>query len=367
MPRLDIETPRYDQSTFLGRARHFFITTNPLNVLASDAQLDRAKAIVESYRAGKEDKALTEEQIWEVTAPGICDGFVISSLPLPQAKQLYDSAFHPQTGEKLFILGRMSFQVPGNMCITGCMMTFYRSTPAVIFWQWANQSFNAIVNYTNRNASVGVSNEQLGQAYFAATSASVLTALGFNKLIASSPRLSAGLIGRFVPPIAYDCATESVRKSVRHAIQLRHAAGACRSSLPRPRSRNTKRPAFMQHAAHRAHHTYATCTMQRVIMQRVGHRIQHATMQHTDATCAMQHAAHRCIMQYVRHRIQALTQPCNIPTYQEMQHATCVQYSMPYHKCNMRHVRYCTQHPTTQNAGLCRSSRWRQPTALTYR
>jgi hypothetical protein len=52
--------------------------------------------------------------------------------------------------------GRMSFQVPGNMFITGMMMTFYRSTPAVLFWQIANQSFNSLVNYTNRNASAGI-------------------------------------------------------------------------------------------------------------------------------------------------------------------------------------------------------------------
>lgn len=184
---IDIESPRYDQSTFDGRARHFFITTNPLNVLASDQDLDEAKRIVELYRAHRKDPSIIfpydEERLWA-------------------AKNLYDSAFHPQTGEKLFVLGRMSFQVPGNMTITGFMMTFYKSTPAVVFWQFANQSFNAIVNFSNRNASAGVSEEQLATAYFGATSASVLTALGFNKLIASSPTLSAGIIGRFVPLIA---------------------------------------------------------------------------------------------------------------------------------------------------------------------
>ncbi|XP_046750100.1 sideroflexin-2 [Diprion similis] len=157
--RIDLDKPLWDLSTFAGRWKHFAWVTDFRTCTTSSEQLLAAKELCEQYRVGKEPAGTSSEQII-------------------YAKKLYESAFHPDTGDLQNVFGRMSFQVPGGMAITGAMLQFYRTTTAVVFWQWVNQSFNALVNYTNRNANSPVSTTQLCTAYFSATAAAMITAIG---------------------------------------------------------------------------------------------------------------------------------------------------------------------------------------------
>lgn len=50
LSHIDLRKPRYNQSTYFGRARHFFEVTDPRNVIASSAKLEEARDLVTAHR-----------------------------------------------------------------------------------------------------------------------------------------------------------------------------------------------------------------------------------------------------------------------------------------------------------------------------
>lgn len=175
--RIDLNKAPFDCRTFLGRVRYFAWITDPRLSLTSTNKLLAARDLVNAYRKHEEPPGTTVQQV-------------------RRAQQMYLSAFHPDTGELQNFIGRMSFQVPGGMVLIGAMITFYRTNSAVIFWQWANQSFNALVNYTNRNAKADISTTRLATAYVSATSCALIVALGLKKFLSTR---GSPVVHRLVP------------------------------------------------------------------------------------------------------------------------------------------------------------------------
>uniref|UniRef100_A0A3P9N7D3 Sideroflexin 2 n=1 Tax=Poecilia reticulata TaxID=8081 RepID=A0A3P9N7D3_POERE len=165
----DIDAPRWDQSTFMGRLKHFFNITDCRTAVLPDSRLDEAKALVESCRAGSTPPGTSVEQLY-------------------YAKKLYDSAFHPDTGDRMNLIGRMSFQVPGGMPApdrTHFHMSFH---PAV------KRKLNLLLWFQDRSSFV-LFLRQIGVAYVTATSTALATAVGLNLYTKKAPPL----VARWVP------------------------------------------------------------------------------------------------------------------------------------------------------------------------
>jgi len=83
----------------------------------------------------------------------VLDRHVVSNAALWEARQVKESMVHPQTESVIPLPFRMAAFVPVNIPICAGMLLSAPTMVNTIFWQWANQSYNAGFNYANRNAS----------------------------------------------------------------------------------------------------------------------------------------------------------------------------------------------------------------------
>jgi tricarboxylate carrier len=100
---------------------------------------------------------------------------------------------HPDTGEPIHPAFRVCAFVPANIPICAGMLMTPPTTANIIFWQFANQSYNAGFNFANRNASSPITTTQLGTAFVAATTGAISIAMGLNKAVSSAKNLSPTL------------------------------------------------------------------------------------------------------------------------------------------------------------------------------
>eukprot|EP00009_Paramoeba_aestuarina_P008310 CAMPEP_0201507046 /NCGR_PEP_ID=MMETSP0161_2-20130828/845_1 /ASSEMBLY_ACC=CAM_ASM_000251 /TAXON_ID=180227 /ORGANISM="Neoparamoeba aestuarina, Strain SoJaBio B1-5/56/2" /LENGTH=327 /DNA_ID=CAMNT_0047901317 /DNA_START=18 /DNA_END=1001 /DNA_ORIENTATION=+ len=157
--------PFYDLSTYPGRLRHFYSVTNPLTLLTTREQMTDAQNLLEQYDKGTLPELTTDEQLWN-------------------ARHIVDSCIHPDTKEPVAPMLRFSAFGLVNTAIVPFMLapSTIASPFRTVFGHWLNQSYNAAVNYSNRNASSPISNQTLVQAYTGAVVSSCSIGLGATAL-----------------------------------------------------------------------------------------------------------------------------------------------------------------------------------------
>lgn len=190
VPPFSRNGPRYDMSTFIGRTLHFYNVNDPRTLLNSEDDRRNAKELLHLYDKGMVPHGTSDEDLWN-------------------ARRVLESSLHPDTGEPIFPLFRFSAFVPVNMVIVTATVTpaVLRSFPATACVHFCNQTYNAAINYANRNASNPVEPLRLVEGYAGAVATSLsigLTATFLTKRVTArgGGGLAAGIIRSTLPFLA---------------------------------------------------------------------------------------------------------------------------------------------------------------------
>jgi sideroflexin-5 len=108
------------------------------------------------------------------------------------AQNLIAVSLNSDTGEFIPWFMRMSAFIPVQLPISfGMLMT--TPTPFnTILWQWVNQTYNAVMNYGNRNASSKYTNSDIAKSYASAVTIAIALSLGIRRMVRSSVQGQTG-------------------------------------------------------------------------------------------------------------------------------------------------------------------------------
>ncbi|XP_002740958.2 sideroflexin-5-like [Saccoglossus kowalevskii] len=182
-PAFQLGGSRFDQSTVLGRYRHFLDVVDPRTLFTSKTQLQNSIQLLEDYKSGTLSSDTTNRQLW-------------------QAQKVKQAIIHPDTGEKILMPFRMSGFVPFGAPIVVGLLLPNLTLKATVFWQWLNQSHNACVNYSNRNATKPTPMSKFLGGYLGAITSACSIAVGLTVLVGKAQKFSPAtkmIIQKFVP------------------------------------------------------------------------------------------------------------------------------------------------------------------------
>mmetsp|Transcript_22715 Transcript_22715/g.57874 ORF Transcript_22715/g.57874 Transcript_22715/m.57874 type:complete len:337 (-) Transcript_22715:393-1403(-) len=171
----------YDLNDYWGRVQNFMDKFDVRTLLATEEEIYDAQEKIVRWKEvtleGSElfegEKLPTDEELWE-------------------AKKLVDSAIHPDSNEIVPKPFRMSAFVLANIPLVSGIAMSTSSTFWSLFWQWMNQSFNAAVNYSNRNQSgEELTERDLAINYGAATGVSMGVSYFFQYLLRQAKEVPA--------------------------------------------------------------------------------------------------------------------------------------------------------------------------------
>ncbi|MXQ90075.1 hypothetical protein E5288_WYG017339 [Bos mutus] len=153
-PPFQLGKPRFQQTSFFGRFRHFLDIIDPRTLFVTERRLREAVQLLEDYKHGTLRPGVTNEQLWS-------------------AQKIKQAILHPDTNEKIFMPFRMSGYIPfGTPIVVGLLLP-NQTLASTVFWQWLNQSHNACVNYANRNATKPSPASKFIQGYLGAVISAV--------------------------------------------------------------------------------------------------------------------------------------------------------------------------------------------------
>ena len=164
-------TPQFDQRTYFGRVKTLFCTQNPFNFYLPHSKIVQAKNLVDSEKnkqmKNNTSRSYSSQEVREIR----------------RAQNIVASSIHPDTGEiiprPMRLCSYASMSIPVQFGLILSRPTIFN----ICFWQWANQTYSAGVNYANRNASISLDTKGLLTAYSAAVSASVIIGLGMRRIL----------------------------------------------------------------------------------------------------------------------------------------------------------------------------------------